>query len=143
MLVREIDLHTVTLSSVALSYDRRMLFSGAVNGDVQAFAFPLTLPGSWEDFKLHGDLVTRMRLSRDNQRLVTAGRDGSLCIWQVRHEPLGMSVSPQQQATIGLVSEAEVEYAQEILITKAELEDKNRLVLSLQQQVRSKAESLS
>ena len=134
MLVREIDLHTVTLSSVALSYDRRMLFSGAVNGDVQAFAFPLTLPGAWEDFKLHGDLVTQMRLSRDNQRLVTAGKDGSLCIWQVRHEPLGTSASPQQ-ATIGLVSEAEVEYAHEILITKAELEDKNRLVLNLQQQV--------
>ena len=49
----------------------------------KAFRFPLTLPGDWTEHELHGDSVTQMRLSFDDKRLVTTGRDGSLCIWKV------------------------------------------------------------
>ena len=34
-LLREIDLHTISLSSIALSYDCKMLFSGSTTGTVQ------------------------------------------------------------------------------------------------------------
>ena len=49
----------------------------------KAFRFPLTLPGDWTEHELHGDSVTQMRLSFDDKRLVTTGKDGSLCIWKV------------------------------------------------------------
>ena len=49
----------------------------------KAFRFPLTLPGDWREHELHGDSVTQMRLSFDDKRLVTTGKDGSLCIWKV------------------------------------------------------------
>ena len=52
-------------------------------GSVETFPFPLTLPGDWMEYKLHGDAVTQIRLSPDNQRLITGGKDGSLCIWKV------------------------------------------------------------
>ena len=73
-LLREIDLHTLTLSSVALSCDRRMLFTGSTGGRIQSFKFPLTLPGEWVEQQMHGDAVTQMKLSFDNKRLITAGR---------------------------------------------------------------------
>eukprot|EP00094_Tigriopus_californicus_P008583 TCALIF_08273-PA protein Name:"Similar to WDR65 WD repeat-containing protein 65 (Homo sapiens)" AED:0.08 eAED:0.08 QI:0/0.28/0.12/0.75/0.42/0.37/8/0/1160 len=120
-LLREIDLHTLTLSSVALSFDRRMLFSGSTDGRVQAFKFPLTLPGTWEECDLHGDAVTQIRLSHDNRRLITAGRDGSLCIWSISKMDLGEVV--------------QYDYAHEILITKIDLEEKNKLIFNLQDQV--------
>ena len=56
----------------------------------QAFRFPLTLPGEWTEHELHGDSVTQMRLSYDDKRLVTTGRDGSLCIWKVGESRNGM-----------------------------------------------------
>ena len=48
------------------------------------FQFPLTLPGKWLESRIHGDVVTQMRLSLDDKRLITASRDGSLCFWKVR-----------------------------------------------------------
>jgi WD40 repeat protein len=53
-------------------------------GRVQSFKFPLTLPGEWLEYKIHGDIITQMKLSLDDNRLITASKDGSLCFWQVR-----------------------------------------------------------
>ena len=52
-------------------------------GRVQSFKFPLTLPGEWLEYKIHGDIITQMKLSLDDNRLITASKDGSLCFWQV------------------------------------------------------------
>lgn len=124
-LVREVDLHTVTLSTVVLSHDGNMLFSGSTTGRVQSFKFPLTLPGEWLEYKTHGDVITQMKLSLDDNRLVTASRDGSLCFWQVKN------IKGQPPP----LRDVQFQYAKEILITRSELEDKNRLVFTLQQQV--------
>ena len=42
-LVREIDLHTLNLSSLALSFDGRVLFSGSTTGRVQSFKYEYCL----------------------------------------------------------------------------------------------------
>ena len=81
---KEIDLHTITLSTVVLSHEGTMLFTGSTTGRVQSFKFPLTLPGEWLEYKIHGDIITQMKLSLDDNRLITASKDGSLCFWQVR-----------------------------------------------------------
>ena len=56
---------------------------GSISGRVQSFKFPLTLPGEWIEYKIHGDLCTQMKLSLDDRRLITASKDGSLCFWEV------------------------------------------------------------
>ena len=123
--LKEIDLHTITLSSVVLSHDGSMLFTGSTTGRIQSFKFPLTLPGEWLEYKIHGDIITQMKLALDDNRLITASRDGSLCFWQVKTSD---GVPPERK-------DIEFSYAGEILITKSELEDKNKLVFTLQQQV--------
>lgn len=101
------------------------MFCGSTTGKVKSFRFPLTLPGEWIDYEMHGDSVTQIRISTEDRRLISAGRDGSLCVWEVRD-----GESP------------DVEFANEILITKSELEEKNKLVLDLQQAVKeTKTES--
>ena len=45
----------------------RLLFSGSEDGRVQAFHFPLTLPGEWAEHLMHGDAVTQLRLSADGR----------------------------------------------------------------------------
>ena len=94
-------------------------------GRVQSFKFPLTLPGEWLEYKIHGDIITQMKLSLDDNRLITASKDGSLCFWQVK----SLGGAPP------LRKDTDFTYAAEILITKSELEDKNRRVFTLQQQV--------
>ncbi len=91
---------------------------------------------------MHGDAVTQMRLSYDNRRLVTAGKDGSLCIWQVTSpSATALLPPPTPSSAVALAptleesAAAAFEYANEILITKSELEEKNRLVANLQNQV--------
>ena len=81
---KEIDLHTITLSTVVLSHGGTMIFTGSTTGRIQSFKFPLTLPGEWEEYKIHGDIITQMKLSLDDNRLITASKDGSLCFWQVK-----------------------------------------------------------
>lgn len=66
-----------------------------------------------------------MKLALDDSRLITASRDGSLCFWQVK----------TSKGAPPLRDDSEFCYAAEILITKSELEDKNKLVFTLQQQV--------
>ena len=80
---KEVDLHTITLSTVVLSHDGTMLFTGSRSGRIQSFKFPLTLPGVWVEYNIHGDSITQMKLSLDDNRLITASKDGSLCFWQV------------------------------------------------------------
>ena len=95
---------------------------------LKSFKFPLTLPGEWIESRIHGDIVTQMRLSLDDRRLITAGKDGSLCFWDVKEVAAKASKVVTHQ-------EESLEYANEILITKSELEEKNQLVFNLQQQV--------
>ena len=102
-----------------------MLFTGSTTGRIQSFKFPLTLPGEWLEYRVHGDIVSQMKLALDDNRLITASKDGSLCFWQVKTIK---GVPPERDDT-------DFQYAAEILITKSELEDKNRLVFTLQQQV--------
>lgn len=123
--MKEIDLHTITLSSVVMSHDGGMLFTGSRAGRIQSFKFPLTLPGEWLEYKIHGDIITQMKMSLDDNRLITASKDGSLCFWSVK----------TIEGKPPIRKDTEFQYAGEILITKSELEDKNRRVFTLQQQV--------
>nr|XP_040582177.1 cilia- and flagella-associated protein 57-like [Lepeophtheirus salmonis] len=125
-LLKEVDLHTFTLSSIILSRDGKMLFAGSVTGKILSIKFPLTLPGNWNEYEVHGDTVSQIKLSLEDRVLISAGRDGSLCFWSVGVAPNG---EPPE------LIDPDFEYTNEILITKTELEEKNALIHSLRQRV--------
>ena len=124
-IVQEIDLHSFVLSSICLSNNGKSLVSGSSTGAVQLFSYPLSLPGEWKEWRVHGDAVNFIKISHTNDILVTASKDGSFCIWDIQESkdsttPLGQETYP---------------YALEILITKSELEEKNGLIDDLKQKV--------
>lgn len=55
-----------------------------------------------------------MKMSFDNQQLITIGEDSSVLVWKIQ----------DKEGRAGIRKEAEVSYAEEILITKSDLEDK-------------------
>ena len=99
------------------------LKAGSTTGAVQLFDFPLSLPGKWREWKLHGDQVNFIKISHTNDILVTASLDGSFAIWDIKMlEDKTKEVEPYT-------------FAVEILITKSELEEKNNLIEDLKQKV--------
>ena len=70
-IVQEIDLHSFALSSVCLSGDGRVLVAGSSTGATQLFDFPLSLPGKWKEWKIHGDLINFMKITHTNDTLIT------------------------------------------------------------------------
>lgn len=68
---QEIDLHSFALSSVCLSGDGRVLVAGSSTGATQLFDFPLSLPGKWKEWKIHGDLINFMKITHTNDTLIT------------------------------------------------------------------------
>ena len=122
-IVQEIDLHSFDLSSICISNNGKVLVSGSSTGSTQLFNFPLTLPGKWKEWKIHGDLINFIKISHTNDTLITGSRDGSFCIWDIWTD----DVSKEQELPYN--------YAEEILITKTELEEKNILINDLKQKV--------
>ena len=120
-IVQEIDLHSFVLSSICLSNNGVSLVSGSSTGAVQLFSYPLSLPGEWKEWRVHGDAVNFIKISHTNDILVTGSRDGSFCIWDIEQA----SAPPVESYP----------YALEILITKSELEEKNGLIDHLKQKV--------
>lgn len=120
---QEIDLHSFELSSVCLSPSGKVLVSGSTTGAVQLFDFPLSLPGRWREWRLHGDRVNFIKITHTNDILVTGSLDGSFAIWDIKMvEEKAKEVEPYP-------------FAVEILITKSELEEKNNLIEDLRQKV--------
>ena len=70
-IVQEIDLHNFSLSSICISDNGKVLVSGSSTGSTQLFNLPLTLPGKWKEWKIHGDLINFIKISHTNDTLIT------------------------------------------------------------------------
>ncbi|DBA01209.1 TPA: hypothetical protein N0F65_002344 [Lagenidium giganteum] len=104
------------------------------------------------EFQCHDLAVTRMRLSFDNQYLFSTGEDGSLCIFETRDllgkgglarggagGAAGMSSVRMSKDNRGDGNanngNSGLPFAEEILVTKSDLEEKNRLMNELKTKV--------
>lgn len=124
-ILREVDSNETTLSQVVMSHSGRMLFAGTGNGTLRSMKFPLTVPGEWQEHMGHGGGITKMRITYDDQYLITISEDAVLMIWKINDkEGRGLKRTDK-----------EVGYAEEILITKTDLEDKNQEMGELKQRV--------
>jgi WD40 repeat protein/phage terminase small subunit len=107
------------LTQVALSHGGRMLFAATDTGAVRSYKFPLT--GEFQSYEAHGGDVTRLRISYGDDYLFSVGSDACMYVWDIKDRE-------------GRVSKQKGELlppAEEILITKSDLEEKTQRMTEL------------
>lgn len=125
--LRNIDAGEVTLLCLTLSHSGRMLFAATTLGSLWSFKFPLSDAGERQEYQGHSSRVTRMKMTFDDQYLITVSEDASVMIWKIQDkEGRGMKREKDTMSSM---------YADEILITKSDLEEKNAVMAELRTRV--------
>ncbi|ESO94501.1 hypothetical protein LOTGIDRAFT_118162 [Lottia gigantea] len=122
--IREVPTGDMTLSNLVLSHSGRMLFAGTVRGTLWSMKFPLAVPGEWQEHQAHGSMIIKMKITYDDQYLITVSEDATIMLWKI-----------QDKEGRGMKRDKEVGWAEEILITKSDLEEKNSLMAELKTRV--------
>nr|CAH8853750.1 unnamed protein product [Trichobilharzia regenti] len=123
-IIREIESPDVLLTTVAVSRSGRMLFCGCQNGHIKSFHMPLTERSDWQDYIGHCGSVTKARMAATDDYLITVSDDCSVMIWRI-----------QDREARSNKAEKEIVWAEEILITKSDLEEKNLIMSELKTRV--------
>ncbi|XP_062337115.1 cilia- and flagella-associated protein 57-like [Osmerus eperlanus] len=123
-ILREVAADDVTYTTIAMSRSGRVLFAGTSIGTVRAIKYPLPMQKDWIEYQAHSGPVTKMVITFDDQFLLTVSEDGCLLIWKI--------IDKEGR---GLRRDKEISYAEEILVTKSELEEKNQIMLELKTRV--------
>ncbi|KAI9346401.1 WD repeat domain 65-like protein [Zopfochytrium polystomum] len=123
-IVRELESDTV-LTQVVLSHSGRMMFVGTATGTIRAMKFPLgNEPGEYQEHQAHSGPISKLRVGYDDSFLFSASEDGCLYVFKVSDKE-GRS----------LKRERDIIYADEILVTKSDLEEKNTMMAELKTRV--------
>ncbi|XP_062849861.1 cilia- and flagella-associated protein 57 [Trichomycterus rosablanca] len=123
-IVKEVTSDDVSYTAVVTTHSGRVIFTGTSAGTVRAFRNPLPMQKDWTEYQAHCGPVTKMAVTFDDQFLLTASEDGCLLIWKIFDKD-----------GRGLKRDKEFSYAEEILITKSDLEEKNQVMLELKTRV--------
>ncbi|KAI8907767.1 WD40-repeat-containing domain protein, partial [Powellomyces hirtus] len=123
-IVREQE-SNVVLTQVILSQSGRMMFVGTANGTIRSMKYPLTNePGEFQEHQAHSAPITKLRVSFDDQYLFSTSEDGALYVFKI-----------SDKEGRGLKRDREIVYADEILVTKTDLEEKNSTMAELKTRV--------
>ncbi|KAJ3330947.1 Cilia- and flagella-associated protein 57 [Blyttiomyces sp. JEL0837] len=123
-IVRELESDSV-LTQVVLSHSGRMMFVGTANGTIRSMKFPLgNEPGEYQEHQGHSGPVTKLRVSYDDAYLFSTSEDGCLYVFKI-----------SDKEGRGMKREREIVYADEILVTKSDLEEKNSMMAELKTRV--------
>lgn len=121
-IARAIDLGQSNLDHIAVSKSDQMMFVCGDRGSVLSIKLPLTEPAEYSSFYFHSSKILQMKLSFDDQTLITCSQAGVLCIWKL---------SSTEGKTI--VLDKDFSYFNEILISKYDLEEKISSIKDLTQ----------
>ncbi|XP_072724848.1 cilia- and flagella-associated protein 57 isoform X3 [Ciconia boyciana] len=121
----EVPAYGVVYTAVAVSHSGHMVFVGTSLGTIRAMKYPLPLTKDFNEYQAHAGAVTKMSITNDDLFLLTASEDGSIFIWKVYDKGGGI-----------LKWEKEVEYAEEVLIMRSDIEEKSQAMLDLQIRVK-------
>ncbi|NXE75828.1 CFA57 protein, partial [Cochlearius cochlearius] len=121
----EVPAFGVVYTAVAVSHHGHMVFVGTSLGTIRAMKYPLPLTKDFNEYQAHAGAVTKISVTKDDLFLLTASEDGSIFIWKVYDKGGGM-----------LKWEKEVEYAEEVLIMRSDIEEKSQAMLDLQIRVK-------
>ncbi|CAF1015427.1 unnamed protein product, partial [Adineta ricciae] len=123
-IVRELPItpDDVQPTSIAISHTGKSLLVGTSKGTVRSYAFPLSKPDDFTEYVGHVGMINRLRITYLDEYAITVGDDGTVIIWTLQE--------------VGIAKkEKDIIYAEEILITKSDLEEKNALIRELKQRV--------
>ncbi|XP_050817064.1 cilia- and flagella-associated protein 57 isoform X2 [Gopherus flavomarginatus] len=123
-ILREVPTFDVTYTAIVVSHSGRMVFTGTSVGTIRSMKYPLPVHKEFNEYQAHAGPVTKMSITCDDQFLLTGSEDGCLLIWKV-YDKEGR----------GLKREKEVGYAEEVLITKTDMEEKTQVMLELKTRV--------
>ena len=121
-IIKEYDAGTL-LTQIVLPSSSRVLFAATDAGTVRCYKFPLT--GEFQEFQCHSAAITRMAINHDDSMLFCVGEDGILAILDVRDKD-GKTGKRDKDAIV---------FAEEVLITKSDLEEKKTRMAELETQV--------
>ncbi|KAM5248101.1 cilia- and flagella-associated protein 57 [Ctenodactylus gundi] len=122
--LREIPAFDVIYTAIVISYSGRMVFVGTSVGTIRAMKYPLSLQKEFNEYQAHAGPVTKMLLTFDDQYLLTTAEDGCLFTWKVFDKD-----------GRGIKREREVGFAEEVLVTKTDMEEKAQIMLELKTRV--------
>ncbi|XP_036925516.1 cilia- and flagella-associated protein 57 isoform X2 [Sturnira hondurensis] len=123
-ILREISAFDVIYTAIVISHSGRMLFVGTSVGTIRAMKYPLPVQKEFNDYQAHAGPVTKMSLTFDDQFLLTVSEDGCLFTWRVFDKD-----------GRGIKREREVGFAEEVLVTKTDMEEKAQIMLELKTRV--------
>ncbi|KAL2912228.1 hypothetical protein HK105_208296 [Polyrhizophydium stewartii] len=112
----------VVLTQVAISNSGRMMFVGTATGAIRAMKYPFGDISEFQEHQAHSGPITKLRVSYDDSYLFSTAEDG--CIYMFR-----IADKDEQR---GLQKLKTTLFADEILITKSDLEEKTVLMAELQ-----------
>uniref|UniRef100_A0A8C3R6X7 Cilia and flagella associated protein 57 n=1 Tax=Cyanoderma ruficeps TaxID=181631 RepID=A0A8C3R6X7_9PASS len=112
LIQHEVPAYDVVYTTVAASRSGRMIFVGTSLGTIRAMKYPLSLKKDFNEYQAHAGAVTKMTVTSDDQFLLTASEDGCIFVWKV-HDKEGGGVEGQ-----------ELDYAEEVLIMRSDIDEK-------------------
>eukprot|EP00066_Takifugu_rubripes_P026110 XP_011615376.1 PREDICTED: LOW QUALITY PROTEIN: cilia- and flagella-associated protein 57 [Takifugu rubripes] len=118
--LREVSADEGTFTSVAVSHSGRVVFTGNANGTISAIKYPLPIQKEWITYQAHGGPLTKMMVTFDEQFLLTVSEDGCLLMWKLLDKD-----------GRGLKGTRQIVHAEEILVTKADLEETNQNMMEM------------
>ncbi|XP_036088633.1 cilia- and flagella-associated protein 57 isoform X5 [Rousettus aegyptiacus] len=122
--LREMSAFDVVYTAIVISHSGRMMFVGTSVGTIRAMKYPLSLQKEFNEYQAHAGPVTKILLTFDDQFLLTAAKDGCLFTWKVFDKD-----------GRGIKREREVGFAEEVLVTKTDMEEKAQVMLELKTRV--------
>ncbi|XP_060062057.1 cilia- and flagella-associated protein 57 isoform X2 [Erinaceus europaeus] len=122
--LREIPAFDVIYTAVVISHSGRMMFVGTSVGTIRAMKYPLSVQKEFNEYQAHAGPITKIQLTFDDQFLLTVAEDGCLFTWKVF-----------DKEGRGIKREREVGFAEEVLVTKTDMEEKAQIMLELKTRV--------
>nr|XP_036858185.1 cilia- and flagella-associated protein 57 isoform X3 [Manis javanica] len=149
--LRETSAFDVVYTAVVISHSGRMMFLGTSMGSIRAVKYPLPLQKEFNEYQAHAGPITKncpeqtgiiaqemclclplrvrrpsleMLLTFDDQVLLTTAEDGCLFTWKVFDKD-----------GRGTKRERELGFAEEVLVTKTDVEEKAQIMLELKTRV--------
>ncbi|XP_017656671.1 cilia- and flagella-associated protein 57 isoform X2 [Nannospalax galili] len=124
LILREISAYDVIYTAITISHSGRMMFVGTSMGTIRTMKYPLPLQKEFNEYQAHAGPITKILLTFDDQFLLTVAEDGCLFTWKVFDKD-----------GRGIKREREVGFAEEVLVTKTDMEEKAQVMLELKMRV--------
>eukprot|EP01002_Notosolenus_urceolatus_P000978 NODE_124_length_2690_cov_42.754638_g100_i0.p1 GENE.NODE_124_length_2690_cov_42.754638_g100_i0~~NODE_124_length_2690_cov_42.754638_g100_i0.p1 ORF type:complete len:876 (+),score=301.78 NODE_124_length_2690_cov_42.754638_g100_i0:62-2629(+) len=128
------DLGDVNITAMAFATSQRLLFCGGEDGSIRVMTFPLNAPPA-EITLGHSAPISRMHLSFDEGILFSVSEDGSLFLFDVKNTRAPGAGPKDRGGGAGRPGLEGYVFADEVLIAKGELDEKNATIGELREKL--------